>query len=157
MLEGCCKIGLSADPNSRLAQFSSPVELRLIHSIPTANPGWLESYLHTAFRDRHARAEWFRLDESDVALVSSIPAAEQEADLPPGLVALHERHAQNDRPSKADPEKVRVRVGVPPDEHLKLRALAGASGMSMSAYCETLILDAIRTRRMVTQENGSQG
>lgn len=49
----------------------------------------------------------------------------------------------------SEKEKVRIRVGVPPDSHPRLRVLAAESGMSMSAYCEALIADAIKHGRVL--------
>lgn len=93
-LDGCHKIGRSNDPRRRLAAFSPimPVELRIVHNVVTADMGWLESYLHIAFAHRRTRGEWFRLDESEIGLIMSIPAADGRADLPPAVIALYEQN-----------------------------------------------------------------
>lgn len=94
-LEGCHKIGKANHVHKRLGQITTklPVELRLVHSIPSGDPRWLESYLHTAFSHRRVRGEWFRLEGEEIAIIAAVPAADSPADLPPSLVALHDRAA----------------------------------------------------------------
>lgn len=93
MLEGCHKIGRSIDPQGRVGTLGPlPVELRVVHSIETRKPAWLEQFLHVAFHPRRVRGEWFRLSDADVSLISSVHAADGYTHLP---VAIRDAHAEN--------------------------------------------------------------
>lgn len=47
-------------------------------------------------------------------------------------------------------EFVRVRLDLLKADHAELRVLAARSGLSMSQFCATVVLDAIRKGRVVT-------
>ena len=51
VLDGCHKIDRSSDPNGRLNEVgvNLPVALRIVHSIASENPYWLEKLLHYAY------------------------------------------------------------------------------------------------------------
>jgi predicted HicB family RNase H-like nuclease len=49
-------------------------------------------------------------------------------------------------------DKVRVRLGIEPKAHDELRVLAARSGLSMSQYCEALVMEAIRKERVIKTE-----
>jgi hypothetical protein len=59
------KIGISVDPNKRLAslQTGAPVGLRLLWTAPGGRP--LEQHLHGHFAERHVRGEWFDFSGCD--------------------------------------------------------------------------------------------
>ncbi len=69
------KIGRSANPRRRVANFNTPTHLRIEKEIWCPDPAWLEHVLHAAFKSQRLRGEWFRLGASDVELIRSIPAA----------------------------------------------------------------------------------
>lgn len=93
MLEGCYKIGRSADPERRLGLIVTlPVELTVHLRIGTDRAGWLERFLHVAFNHRRVRGEWFRLDEAEMQILRGIPFAQTESDLPESVIALHRLH-----------------------------------------------------------------
>jgi len=48
--------------------------------------------------------------------------------------------------------KIRIRLSVEDATHASLRVLAAKSGLSMSAYCEAVVLDAVRSGRVVKDE-----
>jgi predicted HicB family RNase H-like nuclease len=57
-----------------------------------------------------------------------------------------------DYPEAAMPEPVdkkRVRLSVDNDKHDELRVLAARSGMSMSQYCEAVVLEAVQKKRVL--------
>jgi predicted HicB family RNase H-like nuclease len=45
--------------------------------------------------------------------------------------------------------KMRIRLSVEEKAHADLRVLAAKSRLSMSAYCEALVLEAVRTGRVL--------
>lgn len=52
-----------------------------------------------------------------------------------------------------EPENTtRVRLDIPDADHEVLRVLAAKSGMSMSHYCRTLVLEAVRKQRVLKPE-----
>lgn len=51
-----------------------------------------------------------------------------------------------------EPEKIRIRLGVLPHYHDTLRVLAAKSKMSMSQYCEAVVIDAIEKAREVSPD-----
>jgi hypothetical protein len=63
-----CKIGLSANPKSRIAslQISTPTPLEVVCILPTKDMIALEKELHQKYVHAHERGEWFDLSESDV-------------------------------------------------------------------------------------------
>jgi len=65
---GFYKIGQSKVLDDRIKQLAVqlPYELELICAIQTVNPIGLEEELHTRFREKRKRGEWFNLDEDDV-------------------------------------------------------------------------------------------
>lgn len=56
-----------------------------------------------------------------------------------------------------EPEgKIRVRLGIDPDTHKDLRVLAAECGLSMSQYCEAVVLEAVRKRKKVKAERSER-
>jgi hypothetical protein len=70
--------------------------LVLVATVPTADPVWLEWGLHMAFAHRRVKGEWFLLTGEEVALISAIPRADSEADIPPAVVALFLQNKERD-------------------------------------------------------------
>jgi hypothetical protein len=62
------------------------VELRIVTTILTGHPCWLEAYLHRAFAHVHVRGEWFRLAPEDVDLIAGISVANDVTRLPDDIV-----------------------------------------------------------------------
>lgn len=92
-LDGCYKIGQSRDPASRARSLGNiPVHPPVLAVITTARRGWLEKYLHAAFRHLQVRGEWFRLGADDIALICGVTTADSPDDLPPALVAMRDRN-----------------------------------------------------------------
>ena len=48
--------------------------------------------------------------------------------------------------------KTRIRLSVEDAAHASLRVLAAKSGLSMSAYCEAVVMEAVRKERVVKDE-----
>lgn len=61
------KIGVSKNPNKRLAQLQtgSGEELKLIHMFETDNARKIESALHNIYRQHKTMGEWFDLSISE--------------------------------------------------------------------------------------------
>jgi hypothetical protein len=66
------KIGMSTDPQRRIASFQLPVGISLVHSFLADNPREAESRLHALFTDKKTKGEWFVLSQKDVAHIQSI-------------------------------------------------------------------------------------
>lgn len=139
VVNGCYKIGRSADPARRANDLASgsPVKLRVIHQIATANPRWLESHLHRVFVRRKVKREWFCLSDLEVYAFCSVQKADVSADLPPGLQA-----ADRLRPPKRDVGRDVV-PGFGPavraereSQGYTLAELAAAAGTSVSALSQ---------------------
>jgi hypothetical protein len=61
-VDGPCKIGRSRKPVTRCHQLdTSWLPVFLLHAIPTERMGSLEYALHSRYRERHLRHEWFDL------------------------------------------------------------------------------------------------
>lgn len=130
VVDGCHKIGRSKDPDGRLLAWPIlPVELTVRHRIATGRPQWLERYLHVAYKHRHVRGEWFRLDDEEIALIKSIPAADSEGDLPPAVIALYrsQRLTVMQAPSSRD---------TVPGFAAAIRARREALGLSLSEVAD---------------------
>lgn len=57
-----------------------------------------------------------------------------------------------------EPEgKKRVRLDVNEGAHADLRVLAAKSGLSMSAYCEAVVMEAVRAARVVKAGEPKKG
>jgi hypothetical protein len=70
---GYYKIGRAAYPAGRVRDFAGlPFAVWLDHVIDTVAPVRLERVLHQHFAQRRVRAEWFRLIDSDVAVIKLI-------------------------------------------------------------------------------------
>lgn len=123
---GLFKIGESKSPSSRLESIDpSGLGMAITHVVTSGARKWLESYLHLAFRHRRSHREWFRLDDEEIALVRSIPAADSVADLPPAVVALWEKNrrdakkkvkGERGRPTATGGKMVRVYTSLMPSE-----------------------------------------
>lgn len=71
---GRFKIGLSADPKTRIANLGVklPFEIEVIHLISTDDMRRAERELHDQFRDRRLAGEWFDLTPEQVQSVKKI-------------------------------------------------------------------------------------
>ena len=72
--KGYYKIGYTRDPKDRLRTFANklPFDVEYLHLIETDNTMRAEKLMHTVFAHRHARGEWYRLTESDIAIITAI-------------------------------------------------------------------------------------
>ena len=123
---GLFKIGESKSPSSRLESIDpSGLGMAITHVVTSGARKWLESYLHLAFRHRRSHREWFRLDDEEIALIQSIPAADSVADLPPAVVALWEKNrrdakkkvkGERGRPTATGGKMVRIYGSVTPEQ-----------------------------------------
>jgi len=68
------KIGRTNNVQKRLSgmQTGNPYELELILSIKTNSPFTLETSLHTKFKDKLIRGEWFKLSDKDLKIICKI-------------------------------------------------------------------------------------
>ena len=82
LVEGrdCYKIGMSTNVPSRVSAFGLqlPFRTKLIHSIPTSDMKWAESYLHHTFAHCRLNGEWFNLTSDDVAWICALVELEPE-------------------------------------------------------------------------------
>jgi hypothetical protein len=72
---GQYKIGYSKDPEVRSKQIIGPlpVEIEVLHTIPTNQMACAESELHGRFyRSRFGKTEWFELSDEDVEYIRAI-------------------------------------------------------------------------------------
>jgi hypothetical protein len=70
---GAYKIGMSKDPNSRIATFKTlPFDVELLALIQTDNMHELEKELHERFADKRRQGEWFNLSSEDVEYIKSL-------------------------------------------------------------------------------------
>lgn len=62
------KIGLSEDVENRRNNFqtANPRELHILCKIPHDNPAKLETELHSRYKHKRVRGEWYRLDANDI-------------------------------------------------------------------------------------------
>lgn len=79
---GRYKIGKATDVTKRIKslQTGSAEEIRLIHTIPTQRVELAEKQLHTRFKAKRERGEWFDLSAEDVAWLCELTVL--EPDLP---------------------------------------------------------------------------
>jgi len=65
---GLVKIGIANNPMSRLSnlQVSCPQNITLIAVLEVENARIYEAELHSRYRDKHYRGEWFRLLDEDI-------------------------------------------------------------------------------------------
>lgn len=73
---GLYKIGFSINPKKRLESIQSTRKdktLVMLRCIFTRNQVALERRLHKLYADKREHLEWFRLDQSDVRYIISIP------------------------------------------------------------------------------------
>jgi hypothetical protein len=122
-VDGCHKIGVATYPETRLDQLSLPGNPHVVGAVSSGSATWLERYLHRAFAHRRSRGEWFRLDDSELALILSIPSADSEADLPPAIVALH---GQCVKPKKRKESFVTLKVS--PEIRRQINTIAQHTG-----------------------------
>ena len=123
--EGLFKIGRSVNPARRLREvLCGSSGDQLLTAIPSAEPGWLERYLHRAFSHRRVRREWFRLSEDEVGLILAIPAAARPEDIPPAVRSLH------DAAPDGRTETVRLAVEIV----RKINVIAAVKGKSVPDY-----------------------
>lgn len=68
------KIGMSIDPEKRLAKIvpKMPFTPRLIHTITSDCPHWLEDFLHEKYKAARTNGEWFNLTDEQIAWLMSI-------------------------------------------------------------------------------------
>lgn len=78
---GLYKIGLTTDPAKRRKTFDNimPFDVQFIAIIKTSDSKSLERQLHTRFKDKRVKCEWFRLDEADVAYIVGLVEKELAA------------------------------------------------------------------------------
>jgi DNA-binding XRE family transcriptional regulator len=81
---GLTKIGASIKPVSRVSGLAmgSPVGMSLVHVIETDDMAWLEWRMHTRFKGKRVRGEWFALTEGDLAEVRAARRASRPARSP---------------------------------------------------------------------------
>lgn len=62
------KIGHALKVKDRLADLAvgNPVEIRVVHTLPTSEPRKLEAFFHERWKAKRVRGEWFALSHSDV-------------------------------------------------------------------------------------------
>lgn len=67
------KIGLSSSFDSRMKahQCSSPFELMVACTYYVGNMANEEQYLHSLFKEKRIRGEWFRLTDGDLTVIAS--------------------------------------------------------------------------------------
>lgn len=69
---GLYKIGKTKNPKQRIETINAlnaiPVKIILIKTV--INFTAAETRIHSLFQDKHVRGEWFRLDESDLDLIT---------------------------------------------------------------------------------------
>ena len=97
----CYKIGVSRRPTKRLYALNLPDDATVMHTIPSVAPFRIERLMHQAFAHRSVRGvvncggrEWFRLDDSEIAAIISVPFADSERDLPASVIALREANCK---------------------------------------------------------------
>lgn len=71
---GVYKIGLSRDPQNRIATFGIllPFPVEFVCLIQTDDMRALETQLHTRYADKRINGEWFALDTADVEYIKSL-------------------------------------------------------------------------------------
>lgn len=75
------KIGRSKTPRYRfLSTTHMPVDIVMLHTIPTNFTVWLERDLHERFAEKRVRGEWFKLTDNDLAYVTSIKEMQYNLD-----------------------------------------------------------------------------
>lgn len=72
--KGTHKIGRTSNPNSRVKTFGVelPFDVDYVHLIQTDDMYRLESELQVMYNHKNIRAEWFALDEQDIAAICAI-------------------------------------------------------------------------------------
>lgn len=68
------KIGRSFNPGGRLRQLNgaTPATLKLVHTIESDSPSWLEGHLHQRFAAQCVQGEWFLLTQDDITWLCSL-------------------------------------------------------------------------------------
>jgi hypothetical protein len=68
------KIGVSVDPYSRMKdlQIGNPVDLKIIASYKVKDAEKIEHELHTVFKNKRLKREWFELNKRDLEVCNSI-------------------------------------------------------------------------------------
>lgn len=71
---GLTKIGIADDVKKRVKtlNLASPVQLEVIASFFVPNAMTVEGELHTRFKDKRVRGEWFDLSQSDIDFILSL-------------------------------------------------------------------------------------
>ncbi len=71
---GLYKIGRSKDPGRRLDDFAGlPFNIKLLHTIATDDPSWLEHNFHDRHQHCRVTKEWFKLTAAEVELFVRSP------------------------------------------------------------------------------------
>lgn len=73
---GWYKIGKTTQPARRIGHFDTmlPFQTRVVHIIETKNCDAVEAMMHRHFASKRRRAEWFELDDADVAWLIKMKA-----------------------------------------------------------------------------------
>jgi len=75
------KMGRSRTPKTRfLGMTQMPVDIVMLHKIPTNFMVYLERDLHERFAEKRVRGEWFKLTDDDLVYVTSIKEMQYNLD-----------------------------------------------------------------------------
>jgi hypothetical protein len=71
------KVGRSINPQKRVKELDSPngAEIKLLHTIPTADMVYLENAIHSLYRDKQVSGEWFTLKDQDISTILRLRAS----------------------------------------------------------------------------------
>jgi len=131
------KIGKSANPGTRVKQLPKRLgPATLLHSIPSADPGWLERRLHSCFADKQAGGEMFLLSPGDVSLVCSLAACDGPEDAPAWLLrdsgSFCRTTPDEFRTTARKPGQKQINLWMPEETYAALEDLAGRTGRTMT-------------------------
>lgn len=99
-VDGLHKIGRTKNLPQRLSVLSRfDANAEVVHTIESAQMGWLEKTLHRVFFDLRVEGEWFRLGVAELNLLRSVRSASCIEELPSGfsrrLKAYEDHRAKN--------------------------------------------------------------
>lgn len=127
-IDGCHKIGMSIDPETRVKALSRPGSpLRIVHTIATTDQRWLERVLHAAYDHARVGGEWFRLGTDDIYTLVSLAVANDVDDLPEPFRLYSDAHYMRCLPASFAPPLPAGHMIRIPDDHWKMvqeRAIA---------------------------------